>query len=102
MIIVPFIGLSILIHILIIIFYSTFHMGPSNKRQQNRYLMFNKFFGSIIIIFVFSFVLISATSLIRLSVTDKHSTWGFIENSKILPVLANDLYSATIRVDRAS
>ena len=102
MLTVPFIGISILAHISIIIFYTVFHLTPRKGQQTNNHKIFNKIFGSIIIITVFSFVSLTAFSLVRMSVEEKHSTIVFLRHNYVLPFIVNAVYTTTIKVDTVS
>ena len=102
MLTIPFVGLSIVAHIAIIIFYTIFRISPDNQKHREPNKILNKFFGFVIIIFIFSFVIVSGGSLVLLSVMEKHSTIVFIKDSYILPNLVNGLYSITIKINHVS
>jgi uncharacterized membrane protein len=99
MFVVPFLGLSILVHISIIIFFNVFHITPSNWRKIRHRKKFDTFWGSLIILSIFGFAFISAASLIRLSATEKHSTIDLIENNQVpLEHFADAIYLQTIGI----
>lgn len=94
-----FLGLPIFVDMFVIAFYIFFKITQANRERFNS--IFKKYFGFVVIIFIFGFIFTSAVSLIFLSVTEKHSTIVFLRDSKIFPILANAVYSITIKIDSA-
>lgn len=76
----PFIGLSVFIHIILIIIFKIFHINPYNWNRKKRYSVINFWLSSIIIVTMFSFVLFSAGVLVHASIVEKHSNIIFIKN----------------------
>jgi hypothetical protein len=77
----PFIGLSILVHIVLIIVYKTFNIVPSKKRTIRHYSAFNTWLGLVIITGVFSFVFVSAAFLVHASIVEEHSSINLIRHN---------------------
>ena len=98
----PFIGLSILVHISIIIFFNIFHITPSNWQKIRQHRRLNTVLGSAIILSVVGFALVSAFFLVRASVDEKHSTLVFLEeHDRVLANIGGDIYSVTLKVNPA-
>ncbi len=79
----PFIGLSILVHIILIIVYKTFNIVPNAKRTVRQYSAFNTWLGLVIITGVFSFVFVSAALMVHASIVEKHSSINLIRNNSV-------------------
>lgn len=102
MFVVPFIGLSVLIHIAIIVFFNVFHITPINWLRISRYKKISSFVGSVIILTVFTLAIFSASLLVRVSLQEKHSNLAFFENhQKVLVRTMNFVYMQTIKVNPA-
>jgi hypothetical protein len=75
----PFVGLSIMVHIVVIVGHRLFHWTPMKpESRKENVVAFVRFLGFGIIGAVFAVVLISATVLVRASVKDKHSSIRFM------------------------
>lgn len=73
----PFIGLSVFIHIAIIIFYKLLHL----KKQSPRLIPLkvqSYWLGCVVIFFVFTFVLGGASLLVKASITDEHANFRVV------------------------
>lgn len=98
----PLIGLSVLIHIAIIIFFNIFHITPNNWQKIRRPKIISSVLGSLIIFGVFSFVFVSAAFLVHNTISEKHSTIYFFEHHDIpIASLANVVYLQTIEIKPA-
>jgi hypothetical protein len=76
----PFIGISVLVHIGIIIGYHFFRWAPvARALKPERVSALVRAFGVGIIGVVFAVILTSATVLVRASVVDKHSSILFMD-----------------------
>jgi hypothetical protein len=80
----PFIGLSIFIHITLIIVFKVFRLTPSNERVARRSYKLNNWVSLLIITTIFSFTFTTAAILVRASIIERHSSINFIKNHSIM------------------
>ena len=77
----PFIGLSELIHLFVILTHRIFNRGRTSPalmvRKNTRFMNFGV---SLVIVCVFSFVMVSAGMLVKASITDEHSSINISEH----------------------
>lgn len=80
--VLPLIGMSIVVHLLVILFASLFRMSRSPKKRRRKLIphRHNEAFGKLIIVVIFGFAFVSAALMVRLSITEKHSTISFIND----------------------
>jgi hypothetical protein len=78
--ITPFIGLSTLIHLILIIIYRLFHLKKSSHLLIYKYRSIRAFLGLSIIFSMFSFIFVSAVFMLHASAVEKHSEIHIIEN----------------------
>lgn len=71
--IVPFIGLSILIHIFIIFLYKIFSRKNQEYKHKVSLKVHKRWTSWLIILTVFVFIFVNAVFLVRASVIDRHS-----------------------------
>ena len=78
--ITPFIGLSVLIHIMIIIGNKLFRSTPSNEMHIGTSKIMH-YAGFVIVIFVFGTILTGATLITHASIEDGHSSIRFVSKT---------------------
>jgi hypothetical protein len=79
----PFIGISVLIHILIIIFHKVFRI---KEREPRSILLVSRgqyVFSVFIVLAMFALMLSTAVGLLAASITERHSTVYLIENTAV-------------------
>jgi hypothetical protein len=74
----PFIGLSLIIHLFIIMINKLFSWFPKRKEGKQSSILLTKIKSISIIIIIFSFVTFQAIILLRVSIIDKHSSLKYI------------------------
>lgn len=72
----PFVGLSVLVHIIVIIGHKLFNWTPRNKTDAGVAAVV-RFTGFAIVVFVFGVILTAATFLVHASIEDDHSSIRF-------------------------
>lgn len=77
----PFLGLSVLIHICIIVGYKLFSRSPKKKPVKAKNVRLTRAIGVTTIFLVFIFVVTNATILVRASLVDKHSSVKFVSHA---------------------
>lgn len=79
----PFIGISVLIHILIIVFHKVFRIKEREPRALRLATRSQYAFSVFIVIAMFGLMLSTAIGLLAASVTERHSTVYLIEDTAI-------------------
>ena len=77
----PIIGISVLVHVAIIVFHKIFHIkeqedAPIKKVSKKQYV-----FSCLIVLVMFSLMLFTAAGLLNASLTERHSTIYLIEDT---------------------
>ena len=78
--ITPFIGLSVLIHIMIIVGNKLFRFTPKNEKSIATSTMMH-YAGFLIVIFIFGVILTGATLITHASIEDGHSSIRFVSRT---------------------
>jgi len=86
----PFIGLSVMVHLVVISIYKIFGYDATtkNQRSMSKNLSASRRISFVIISSVFTIITINAGMLIHTAVADKHSSINFVEH--VAQDLAND------------
>jgi hypothetical protein len=79
----PFIGISLLIHTLIILLHKIFHWVPRRKILHKKPKMSTSFLSVFVVTLVFWFVVISAVVLVYVSIQDRHSIFRWLAQEKV-------------------
>lgn len=77
---IPFFGISIIVHIILILVYHLFHLPPRTYVLPTKTNAFRNWAGLLVILGVFGFVLVSATLLVRASIMERHSSFNYVRN----------------------
>ena len=76
----PSIGLSVIIHICVIIFYRFSHHTSFFKNRKNHFVSITNFLGLTTIMVISVIILTGAFYTVQLSIAEKHSSINFIKH----------------------
>jgi hypothetical protein len=98
----PFIGLSIIVHVCIIILHKLFNWGPG-RTVRYKEMRSTRWISFAIILFIFIFISTNAFLLVRASIVERHSliqVFSHLTTSKdfITYFGVNKLLAATVKV----